>query len=294
LWTSKKEKGGSETYIPARGISLVKYMSLRKRTPTAVVILALVFVCIQYSSDLVFFIVVQALILASLWEFYNLASRRKHAPQRILGFAVALIIAFSFYFEAFPLGLALFAALLLCGVYYVLAMNKLEKLMSFPPSIALTFFGALFVSFTLNHFIYLRQEHGSKWIYFLLVVIVIGDTGAYFIGKPFGRHKLAPLASPHKTWEGSVGGVVFACLGGIAAQQIFLPEAVLWKAAVFAFIVHVVAQFSDPLESLFKRSAGVKDSSNILPGHGGFLDRIDSMILAAPFYYYLLIYIGMN
>lgn len=269
-------------------------MSLRKRTSTAVVLLALVFVCIQYSVDVVFFIVIQALILASLWEFYSLASKRKHAPQRILGFSVALIIAFSFFFETFPLGLALFAALLLTGIYYVLTINKLEKMMSFPPSIALTFFGALIVSFTLNHFIYLRQEYGPKWIYFLLAVIFVGDTGAYFIGKALGRHKLAPLASPHKTWEGSVGGVVFACLSGIAAQQVFLPGAALWKAVVFAFVVHVVAQFSDPLESLFKRAAGVKDSSNILPGHGGFLDRVDSMILAAPLYYYLLKYIGMT
>jgi phosphatidate cytidylyltransferase len=126
------------------------------------------------------------------------------------------------------------------------------------------------------------------------MVIFVGDTGAYLIGKSVGRHKLAPLASPHKTWEGSVGGIVSACLAGIAAQQIFLPEALLWKAAVFAFVVHAAAQFSDPLESLFKRAAGVKDSSNVLPGHGGFFDRIDSMILAAPLYYYLLQYIGMT
>jgi phosphatidate cytidylyltransferase len=294
LWTTKKEKGGSETSIPARGISPFKHMSLRKRTSTAAVLLVIIFVCIQYSSDLVYFIVVQALILAALWEFYNLASRRKHAPQRFLGFALALIIAFSFYFEAFPLDLALFAALFLCGVYYVLSINKVEKLLSFPPSIALTFFGAVIVSYTLNYFIYLREEYSSLWIYFLLSFIFIGDTGAYLVGKAFGRHKLAPMASPHKTWEGSVGGIVFACLGGAAAQQIFLPEAVLWKAVVFAFVVHAVAQLSDPLESLFKRAAGVKDSSNILPGHGGFFDRIDSLMLAAPFYYYMLKYIGMR
>jgi phosphatidate cytidylyltransferase len=269
-------------------------MSLRKRTSTAIVLLALVFVFIQFSSDLVFFIVIQALVLASLWEFYNLAAKRNHAPRKILGFVVALIIALSFFFESYPLGLALFVSLLLTGIYFVLAVNKLEKLTNFSSSIALTFFGALFVGFTLNHFVYLRQEDGPNWIYFFLAVIFIGDTGAYLIGKALGRHKLAPLASPHKTWEGSVGGILFACLGGIAAQQILLPEAVLWKAVVFAFIVHVVAQLSDPLESLFKRAAGVKDSSNILPGHGGFFDRIDSLILAAPFYYYLLKYIGMR
>lgn len=268
-------------------------MSLRKRTLTAVLLLPLVFVCIQYSSDLVFFIVIQCLILAALWEFYNLASRRKHAPQKLLGFSMSLIIAFSFYFDSFSLEMALFASLFLGGIYYVLTMNKLEKLMSFPPSMALTFFGAIIVSFTINHFIYLRREHTPEGIYFLLAVIFIGDTGAYFIGKVFGRHKLAPLASPHKTWEGSIGGVVFACIGGAVSQMVFFPQAVLWKAVAFAFVVHVAAQFSDPLESLFKRAAGVKDSSNILPGHGGFLDRIDSLILAGPLYYFMLKYIGL-
>ena len=125
-------------------------------------------------------------------------------------------------------------------------------------------------------------------------MIFIGDTGAYGIGSWLGRHKMAPLASPRKTWEGSFGGVVFACLGGAVARQILLPEAVLWKAVVFAFIVHATAQVSDPLESLFKRAAGVKDSSNLLPGHGGVLDRVDSLVLAAPLYYYLLKYIGMS
>ena len=114
-------------------------MSLRKRTSTAAVLLALVFVCIQYSADVVFFIVIQALILASLWEFYNLAAKRELAPRRILGFAVALIIALSFFLDSFPLGLALFSTILLTGIFYVLTINKLEKLVSFAPSIALTF-----------------------------------------------------------------------------------------------------------------------------------------------------------
>ncbi len=269
-------------------------MSMRKRVPTAIVLLSFIFVCIQFFNDLAFFLVIQVLILASLWEFYNLASKRHYAPQKILGSAVALIIGLSFFFISFPLGLALFVSLALTAIYFVLSINKLEKLAGYPPSIALTFFGALYLSFTLNHFFYLRVDEGPLWVYFLFAVIFIGDTGAYAIGSWLGRHKLAPLASPRKTWEGSFGGVVFACLGGVAAQQIFLPEAILWKAVVFAFVVHVIAQVSDPLESLFKRAAGVKDSSNILPGHGGFLDRVDSLILAGPMFYYLLKYIGMS
>jgi phosphatidate cytidylyltransferase len=269
-------------------------MSIRRRLPTALILLALVFVSIQFSSDAVFFLVIQIVVLASLLEFYNLTSRRKHEPQKVLGFVLALVIAASFYFKSFPIEIALFVSLLLMGVYFVLAMNTLEKLVTFPSSIALTFFGAIYVSFTLNHFYYLRIENGPFWIYFLLAVIFIGDSGAYTVGKLIGRHKMAPLASPRKTWEGSFGGLVFACLGGVVAQQVLLPETLWWKAAVFALIVHVVAQLSDPLESLFKRAAGVKDSSNMLPGHGGFLDRIDSLILAAPFFYYLVKFVGMS
>jgi phosphatidate cytidylyltransferase len=267
---------------------------MNKRLPTAIVLLGFTFVCIQFFSDLAFFVIIQVLILASLWEFYNLASKRHHAPQKILGCVLALIIGLSFFFVSFPLGLALFVALALSGIYFVLSINKLEKLVSFPPSIALTLFGALYLGFTINHFYYLRIEKGPFWIYFLFAVIFIGDTGAYAIGSLWGRHKLAPLASPRKTWEGSFGGVFFACLGGVAAQQILLPEAILWKAVLFAFIVHIIAQVSDPLESLFKRAAGVKDSSNLLPGHGGFLDRVDSLIMAGPLFYYLLKYIGMS
>ena len=105
---------------------------------------------------------------------------------------------------------------------------------------------------------------------------------------------MTPVASPNKTWEGSIGGILTACIGGVLAQQLILKEALLWKAIVFAFLIHLAAQVSDPVESLFKRAAGVKDSSNMLPGHGGFMDRIDSMILAVPLFYYLLKFIGMG
>jgi len=269
-------------------------MSIRKRLPTALVLLALLFAAIQYTSDWAYFLIIQIVVLAALLEFYNLASRRNLAPQKVIGIILALLIASSFYFEALSLELALFAALMVLGIYFILAMNTLEKLMKFPSAVALTFFGAIYLSFTMNHFYYLRMDKGPFWIYFLFTVIFIGDTGAYVVGKLIGQHKMAPLASPRKTWEGSIGGVVAACMGGVAAQQILFPDAVWWKAAVFAFFIHAVAQMSDPLESLFKRAAGVKDSSNILPGHGGLLDRIDSLILAAPFFYYLLKFIGMD
>jgi phosphatidate cytidylyltransferase len=263
-------------------------MSFLKRTLTASVLLAFFFLVIQFMPLPGFFIVLQILILASLFEFYNLFSAKKTYPHRTLGIALALIISSSFYFEEISMELALFVALLVAGIYFIVYYNTLERLVSSYSSMALTFFGAFYLSFTLNFFYPMMKERGQLYIYFLLVVIIVGDTGAYLIGSLWGRRKMVPIASPRKTWEGGIAGILTACLGALAAQQVLLPDAVLWKAILCGFLVHAVAQISDPLESLFKRAVGVKDSSKILPGHGGFLDRVDSLILAAPFFYFFL------
>lgn len=270
-------------------------MNFLKRTATAAVVLPLVFVCVQYLPRVWFFGFVQVFVLTALVEFYNLPRKKKIFPERGIGILLALMVGFSFYFHVFTLGMALYFALLIFAVYYIFVIDRLEKLVHFPASIAITFFGAIYLSFTLNFFIWLREEHGPYYIYFLLAVITVGDTGAFIIGKLWGRHKLVPMASPKKTWEGSIAGLLTGGLAGLLVHQLLLQsEAVLWKAVVFALMIQVIAQISDPMESLFKRAAGVKDSSNLLPGHGGFLDRVDSLILTAPIFYYMLEYIGMN
>jgi phosphatidate cytidylyltransferase len=265
-------------------------MSLRQRVPTSIVLLGIVFLVIQYAARWVFFVFLQIIILAALLEFYGLARKKRLFPQRALGILLAMLISLSFWLEEMSLEQALFLGLLLAAVYFLIIFNKIEKLSAFPCAIATTFFGAFYLSFTLNHFYPLKIEGGPRAIYFLFVVIFLGDTGAYFLGTALGRHKMTPVASPNKTWEGSFGGIVFACLGAIAAQQLFLRAVPIWKAALSGILIHAVAQASDPLESLFKRAVGVKDSSNLLPGHGGFLDRVDSLILAAPFFYYFIRY----
>ena len=263
-------------------------MELGKRTLTAFVLLSAVFVVIQYASGIVFFLLLQVFVLGALAEFYALAARKKLRPRRALGMVLAATFAASFYVRGFGFAAALFAGLLLTCVYYVVHASTLEKLATFPQSIAVTFFGALYLSFTLNYMFTIRAVYGAYPLYFLFAVVFLGDTGAFFIGKPFGKHKMTPVASPNKSWEGSAGGILFACLGAWAARELLLPDVVLWKALLVAVLVHAAAQASDPLESLFKRAVGVKDSSNVLPGHGGFLDRIDSLILAAPLFYYLV------
>ncbi len=269
-------------------------LNTRKRLPTALVILAIVFVCIQYLPRLGFLVAVQVVVLAALLEFYFLPRKKNIFPHKILGSILAVLIGISFYSADISLEIVLFMWLLLAGIYFVATMNSLEKMMHFPKMISLTFFGAIYVSFTLNHIFLIREDYGPFYVYFLLLTIVAGDSAAFTFGKLFGKHPMTPLASPKKTWEGSVIGILFACLGGIAVHFLLLRETSLWKTVVFALIIHAVAQISDPLESLFKRASGVKDSSNILPGHGGFLDRIDSLILAAPLFYYLLLFFGMD
>ncbi|MDH7512286.1 MAG: phosphatidate cytidylyltransferase [Clostridiales bacterium] len=260
--------------------------------PTALVLIGLFFLLIQFGTRLVIFLVLQAIILAALVEFYSLARKKKLRPQGVLGVVLSLLIGLSFFFRpAVTLDLALFSVLFITGVYYLYSFTRLEQLPFFTQSVAVTFFGPLYLSFTLNYLFLLRFERGPFFIYFLCSVIFLGDTGAYFFGKIFGRHKMAPLASPNKTWEGSLGGIVFGVLGAWLAQAVLLQDVELWRALVCGALVHAVAQMSDPLESLFKRAVGVKDSSNLLPGHGGVLDRIDSLILASPFFYYLIRYL---
>jgi phosphatidate cytidylyltransferase len=269
-------------------------MNLLKRTLTALVLLPLAAAGVLYFPRFWFFVLIQIIILAALVEFYNLPRRKKLFASKGLGILVSLIIAGSFYYSLFFIEMALFISLIAGGVYYLVSVTKLEKLALFPSAIALTYFGALYLSFTLNHVIWLRDQHGPKYIFFLMAVVFVGDTGAMLIGRWLGRHKMAPIASPNKTWEGSIAGLITGAAAGIAFQQLFMAgEATLFKAALFGILVQMVSQISDPLESLFKRAAGVKDSSNLLPGHGGFFDRIDSLILAIPLFYYLLEYIGM-
>ncbi len=266
-------------------------MSDRQRTPTAIILLALLFLLVQWGPDWAFFLVVQAFIAAALWEFYNLARRRRWRPQRLFGLVLAWLIGVSFYVPAFSLNAALSLGFLIAGVYFLAVFNSLEKTAVFPPAFALTFIGAIYVGFPTNYLYWIRLGHGPAYLYFFFAVIFLGDTGAYLVGKAIGRHKMAPIASPNKTWEGVGGGILFALIAAVAARFIFFPAVPLVRAALTGVVVHAAAQISDPLESLFKRAVGVKDSSNLLPGHGGFLDRIDSFLLAAPLFYYLILYL---
>ncbi|MBR2504686.1 MAG: phosphatidate cytidylyltransferase [Elusimicrobiaceae bacterium] len=156
-----------------------------------------------------------------------------------------------------------------------------------------TLTGVFLIPWSLAHLINIRdlQPNGEYLTLFMIVTVWICDTGAYFTGRFLGRHKLNKEVSPKKTWEGSVGGTLLAVGGALLMRHLFLPSLTLQAAIWLGLLVAVVGQVSDLAESVLKRSTGVKDSSNLLPGHGGFLDRFDSYLLLAPVFYYVALYV---
>ena len=169
-------------------------------------------------------------------------------------------------------------------------------------------FGFLYIVVPLAMLVQLRQQgSGAFLILYALIVVWMGDTVAYYTGRALGRHKLAPRISPGKTWEGTVGSFVGAIVCGtlvfayspqissgllriglVTRDQAYLPPYLppLWQFVLLSAVINVAAQVGDLAESLLKRGAGVKDSGNILPGHGGMLDRIDALLFAAPVVWY--------
>jgi phosphatidate cytidylyltransferase len=156
---------------------------------------------------------------------------------------------------------------------------------------AWTLAGVLYLGWLTSHYLAMRDlPQGAAWVTFALFVTFASDSAAFLVGRLLGRHQLAPSISPKKTWEGAVGGVAGAVAGGIFLSWLLkLPMSVL-TASLLAVAVSIIGQAGDLAESLFKRNTGAKDSGNALPGHGGFLDRTDSVVFAGLVVYYYVIW----
>jgi phosphatidate cytidylyltransferase len=133
------------------------------------------------------------------------------------------------------------------------------------------------------------REISPHWLMYALMLNWVGDIGAYYVGRTFGEHKLAPRVSPNKSWEGSVASVITSTAVGTLYLHLFLPAVPLAAAVGLTIVANIAGQFGDLAESTMKRGANVKDSGGILPGHGGFLDRVDSTLFALPVVYGFLL-----
>jgi len=268
-----------------------------KRVLTAVVLIPLVMVLVFLGPRWQWLFTAVTALVAALagWEFLGLARQKGVAPSRI-AVLIAIVGLFAATFEwpdqtASILGILFFVLLVVCTFASPIERALLDT--------SAAMFCLLYTGFTLISLPALRaQNNGPSLVVFLLCTVWAGDTAALYIGRPFGRHKLAPKLSPQKTWEGSMASVAGSLLAagallGIASYlarwnsvTLSYADEVWWYWLTLAAIINIAAQVGDLAESAMKRSAGVKDSGTLLPGHGGILDRVDALLLAAPALWY--------
>ncbi len=285
-------------------------LTLRLMT-ASVLIPPLIWVC--YEGGLAFVAVVIAINCVAVNEFYNFISEKGANPQRLLGtLGVAALPLIIYVGDAF-LATSFLTAVLLTTMVLQLTKREMREAIS---SVSATFFGVFYVGWLLSHAVSIRFIHDflvkryptqadllvpeNVGFFFMVLCLAAAlgcDAGAYFVGRRFGRHRLAPVISPSKSVEGAIGGIVIA--SGIAvAVKLFFDWVVpgelsahfgLGASAAFGAAVASVAILGDLVESALKRDAQLKDAGRLLPGVGGVLDRIDSALLAFPVMYYLLL-----
>ncbi len=220
-----------------------------------------------------------------LVEFYRMAL----PERREAGAAASFIGAFLPLTLLCPDSAAFLPALtLLIIAFALLFLFTIRDIRSAAGEVALLFLGILYVPFLLGHLALLRGTAlGVEWIFLLMVIVMSGDTGAYYVGCNFGKRKLYRLVSPNKSVEGAAGGLAGSVIGAFIARATFFPQLTVFDSLATALLLGILGQLGDLFESFLKRSFGVKDSGAIFPGHGGVLDRLDSILFAAPaaFYY---------
>jgi phosphatidate cytidylyltransferase len=234
-----------------------------------------------------------AAMILGLFEFYVLAKRLKITPNTSAGFLGATaIFVICLLFSDLSLNLLLIQITLIVLTVGTLIASALrgqdfDKMMGCAGA---TVLGVLYVALLGSHLLFLRvgfeQIRSAHLLSFFFLILMGADVGAYYVGRAFGRHKLAPKISPGKTWEGVGGGVIAALVMATLSHYWFFPELPLKWALLLAVVMTIVGILGDLTESALKRGAGAKDAANILPGHGGILDRLDSLLFNAPLIYY--------
>ncbi|MBK5278987.1 MAG: phosphatidate cytidylyltransferase [Bacteroidia bacterium] len=266
-------------------IVLKKYNNLTQRLITGLLGSALIIFGVIF-SEWTYFVIFFFICIVSLWEFYGLAGLDGMIPQKTFGTICGMIIfclsffieqrsiSYRYYFLIFPL---------LACVYMIKLYKKTER----KPftNIAFTFLGIFYVAIPfalLNIASFENGYYDYQIMVGCLFILWASDTGAYFAGTLFGKRKLFERISPKKSWEGAVGGAILAFIFAFVIARYFQSLA-FWQWMCIAIIIIIGGVFGDLVESLLKRSIEIKDSGDSLPGHGGFLDRFDGLLISAPF-----------
>lgn len=208
-------------------------------------------------------------------------------PGRRTGGMLASLVGGAFFVSLIsailPVHLAMTMCVLLFGLFSLLCIKDIKEAAC---ETALFLLGILYIPLLMSYLVLMRDlPHGIRWIFLLLVIVMSGDTAAFYVGSSFGKRKLYPLVSPKKSVEGMVGGLAGSVAGSFLAKATFFSHLTPLDCIATACLAGLLGQLGDLFESLLKRSFGVKDSGGIFPGHGGMLDRLDSVLFAAPTLY---------
>jgi phosphatidate cytidylyltransferase len=264
---------------------------LKKRVITSLLGIPLLVVIVWFDTPLPWFTILLALWgLLAVFEFYRLVAISTVKSLVVFGLLWTLLFILSPHFDnELSVPLLLTSAVVLPLVWLVLSPQKEGAFRNW----AWTMAGILYVGWLLSFLVALRLDAGRNWVFFVFFTTFGSDTAAFFVGRALGRHSLAPRISPKKTWEGAVAGVFGAVLVGLLftlTTPLFLPIG-YGQAVLLGLLVSVLGQFGDLAESLLKRNTGVKESGKLLPGHGGFLDRMDSVVFAGVVVYLYYIFV---
>ena len=265
-----------------------------RRILSAVVFLPIFWVIVKKFGHVPFDLLIAMAAGVALFEMYRLAEARGQRCHHLIGGLVMLLFLAAFISPAISIEYALLA-----GLFFI-PLATLRRGGEWGPAlgdIAATLFGATFIGLLFGYLIGLRLlndlpkggETGSDLVFLLFFVVWAADTAAYYTGSTIGRTALAPRVSPRKTVEGAVGGVLGALAAIFVARAWFMHWLSLPDCLILGLLLGVIGIFGDLVESMLKRGAGVKDSASVVPGHGGILDRVDSVLYAAPVLYYYYI-----
>ena len=254
----------------------------------------IVILCIY--GKIPFLIFTLAIGLLSYWEFKFIAFKKNINLNYSIGSLsiIAIILNSYYHFVEFNL-------LMVIIVFAVLLVELFRNSGSAILNIGSSLLGILYLGLFASTLVFIREYYsgnayeyseGGYLIISIMASIWICDSAAFFLGSAFGKNKLFPRVSPNKSWEGAIAGFLFAITAMIAAKAIVLDQLSLTDAVIIGFIVGTIGQMGDLVESLIKRDAGVKDSSQIIPGHGGIFDRFDSLLFTAPAVYAYLYFLS--
>jgi phosphatidate cytidylyltransferase len=239
---------------------------------------------ILFGPTWLFLVFIFLLAAQGLREFYALVLPEISGGNRIVGILLGLLVPLSLY-PARPF-LFVIAMIFIVILVFILALRPSADFSFRVDRVSRYFLGLLYIPFLLAQFVLLRRmETGQLWVLFTLVSVYFGDTTAFYVGRAWGRRKLAPKISPGKTFEGGLGAVAGSLAGALLFKVFFFPQPAYIHAAVLGIGIGVLGQLGDLWESVLKRSVQAKDSGTLIPGHGGLLDRIDSVLFSGPFVY---------